>query len=135
MDAPSPSEAANARPFGSGIYFAVPGAAFLLYLLIHAALAVRAILQRILQQGTSDAQVFGQLVAELLITLVSRGFVALPVVAVLVLALLACRYRARWFYRYLMLVSPLLMLLAPFGTLFGAWFVIYLWKHRREFTS
>lgn len=83
--------------------------------------------------GTSDAQLLGRAVGELLVTLAARGFVALPVVAVLVLALLACRYRAVWLYRYLLAVSPPLMLLAPFGTLFGAWFVIYLWKHRREF--
>lgn len=135
METPPPPTTPGIRPFGSGVFFAIPGAVFLLYILIDAGLAVARMVRQLAQQGTADAQLLGRTVGELLVTLAARGFVALPVVAVLVLALLACRYRAVWFYRYLLAVSPPLMLLAPFGTLFGAWFVIYLWKHRREFVA
>lgn len=135
MESSSPPQPPAIHPFGSGVFFAVPGAVFLLYILIDAGGAVTRIIRQLAQQGTADAQLMGQTVGELIVTLAARGFVALPVVAVLVLALLACRYRAVWFYRYLLVVSPLLMLLAPFGTLFGAWFLMYLWKHRREFVA
>lgn len=135
MESPSSPQPPAIRPFGSGVFFAVPGAVFLLYILLHAGLAVASMVRQLAQQGTADARLMGQMVGELIVTLAARGFVALPVVAVLVLALLACRYRAVWFYRYLLVVSPLLMLLVPFGTLFGAWFLMYLWKRRREFVA
>jgi hypothetical protein len=135
MAAPStlPPAAGSPSPFGSGLLFALPGAVFLVFSLVSAGQALVTLLQKLGQQGWEDASAAGQLVGELLITIVVRGFTILPALAVLCLALLACRYRAPWFFWFLLTISLPLLFLFPIGTGFGIWFLLYLRKHRHEF--
>ena len=135
MAAPStpPSDSAGPSPFGSGLLFALPGAVFLVLSLVSAGQTLGLILHKLALQGRADPYSSGQLVGELLITMVVRGFTTLPALAVLCLALLACRYRAPWFFWFLIAISLPLLVLFPIGTGFGIWFLLYLRKHRHEF--
>ena len=48
-------------------------------------------------------------------------------------ALVFHRYRAPWFFRFLVGYGVLLLPVVPVGTAFGLFFVIYCLTHRREF--
>jgi hypothetical protein len=58
------------------------------------------------------------------------GIVGLVLLCV---ALLSNRYRAGWFFWFLVLYGSLLILIIPVGTAFGLFFLIYCLARRREF--
>lgn len=137
MPAPStlPPASVTPSPFGSGLLFALPGAIFLIFSMVSAAQALSLLIGELTSQGLADPSTAAQLIGELIITMIVRGFTLLPALAALCLALLACRYRAPWFFWFLLVISFPLLLLCPVGTGFGIWFLFYLRKHRQEFTS
>lgn len=53
----------------------------------------------------------------------------------LVAALVPCRYRAPWFFWFLVVYGGLLLPVFPVGTGFGVFFLVYCLKRRREFVS
>jgi hypothetical protein len=48
-------------------------------------------------------------------------------------ALVRDRYRAPWFFWFLIVYGPLLLFVLPWGTLFGIFFIIYALIRRRQF--
>ena len=53
----------------------------------------------------------------------------------LCVTLLRSRYRAGWFFWFLVLYGSLLILIIPVGTVFGLLLVVYCLTRRREFTD
>ena len=49
------------------------------------------------------------------------------------ISLTACRYRARWLFQFLVTYSWLLLFIAPVGTPFGVFFLVYCLSRRGEF--
>jgi len=70
------------------------------------------------------------------ISLVGTAIAAIAFIAGLVflcISLAMSRYRAKWFFRFLTIYSWPLLLLFPFGTAAGVFFLIYCLLHREEF--
>ena len=70
------------------------------------------------------------------ISLVGTAIAAIAFVTGLVflcISLAVLRYRAKWFFRFLTIYSWPLLLLFPFGTAAGVFFLIYCLSHREKF--
>ena len=60
--------------------------------------------------------------------------VGLAGLGMMAMALTSLRYRAKWFFWFVMVYGVLVLWLIPFGTAVGIIFLVLAWKHRGEFS-
>lgn len=131
---PADSSSENAPPaFSNGAIFAIPGAVFLAYTLLTALTSVSGMARDLLMATPGSGTVVARGAFSIFIILAVRGAFAVPALVALVYALVACRYRARWFFHFLLYSSFPLLLLFPAGTGFGLYFLYRIYRQRREF--
>ena len=123
----------NSKQSGSGVTLALFGLSYVALSLFTTVRAFAPISQVLRTDGVADGAFAGASVGELLVVAIIRGAVALPGLLLTAIALIAARYRARWFACLLSLTSICLLPLFPVGTAFGAFFLTYLLRHRNEF--
>jgi hypothetical protein len=87
------------------------------------------------QSGTAES---GKLAADmgfvLDVTVIGLAVALIGMILALI-ALFWQKYRARWFYRALLVFSVLWLFCVPLGTIFGLFLIIYLIMHRHEFST
>ena len=89
----------------------------------------------ILDSGLGDLSTLGPALEEVFAVSLPGGIVGGAGLALLTLALVGVRYRAPWFFWFLIFDAVLLLPLLPAGTAAGVFFLGYcLWK-RREFSG
>jgi hypothetical protein len=116
-----------------GLGLAVIGGCLLAYFLVTATQAFAPIVTAVRARGITDPSFAGAVVGETLVTATIRGAFALPALLLLTLALVATRYRARWFFWFICIASAALVPLFPVGTAFAVFLLVYALRRRHEF--
>ena len=83
--------------------------------------------------GIGDPQQLGTHIGEALIaTLVGFGLSIIGLI-LLCIALFGCRYRAEWFFWFMVIYGGVLLLSFPIGTVVGIMFLVFCMTPRHEF--
>jgi multisubunit Na+/H+ antiporter MnhC subunit len=83
--------------------------------------------------GISDPRQLASAIGDVLIITAIGVGIGLIGLVLLCIALLGSRYRAEWFFWFLVLYGTLMVFTFPIGTLFGIFFLIYCLTRRHEF--
>lgn len=86
-----------------------------------------------LPEGGIDPRELASRIGEMLLIAGGSVLIGLVGLILLTLALVRQRYRANWFYWYMVVYGALLLVQVPFGTVFGLYFLTYCLQRRSEF--
>lgn len=83
--------------------------------------------------GISDPQALSGAVSEVLWMTFAGVLLGIIGLILCIIAATAARYRAQWFFWFLVIYGALLFFSYPYGTPFGLFFVVYCLAKRKEF--
>ena len=83
--------------------------------------------------NVSDPQELSANIGQVLIVTATGFGLSLVGLVLLCIALFALRYRAPWFFWFLVIYGGLLVLGFPVGTIFGGVFLVFCLSHKNEF--
>ena len=83
--------------------------------------------------GISDPQHVSAAIGDVLITTIAGLALGVVGIVLLCIALLGSRYRAEWFFWFLVIYGGLLLFSFPVGTPIGIFFLVYCLTRRQEF--
>jgi hypothetical protein len=91
--------------------------------------------QHVITLPGSDPTQLAAIIGETIIAFTCRGIIAIIPAILIYLALVPFRQRKQWFYSLARLASYCLLLLFPFGTIFGGILLVMLRRRRPEFVQ
>ena len=85
--------------------------------------------------GIGDPSHLSQAIGQTLMGTMLGMLVGLVGVVLLIVSVTACRYRAEWFFWFLVIYGALALTVFPIGTPFGIFFLVYCLNKRDEFLN
>jgi len=120
----------------SGKYLAIIGACLQAGPLIGQFIAVvgtRKAFASINSNGIVDTTLLNSSIGDVMVATTAGTIVGLIGVILIIISLFACRYRAAWFYWFLIIYGVISLLAFPIGTVVGIAFLVYSRTNRSQF--
>lgn len=131
-----PNDRMNTQNRTSGKYIAIGGACLQAGPLIGQLISVvgmRKAYASIDSNGTVDKTVLNSSIGDVMVATTAGTIVGLIGVILIIISLFACRYRAAWFYWFLLIYGVIFLLAFPIGTIVGIVFIVYSRTNRSQF--
>ena len=128
----------NTQNTTSGKYLAIIGA-FLqagpIIGLVSTVVGMRKAFASLNSNGIADTAMVSSSIGDVLVATAAGMVVGLIGVALIIVSLFACRYRAAWFYWFLVIYGVISLFIYPVGTVIGFVFLVYSLTNRNQFIT